>query len=93
MRVTPGQLNALAGLTFVSAAVVAQFERDWPEVTTPRRVVNNGVDLGSWRAKAERDPFVLVVGRATAEKGPIEAAQALAVTLPNHPGWSARFVV
>ena len=31
------QLNALAGLTFVSRAVLAEFERDWPEVTIPRR--------------------------------------------------------
>ena len=87
------QLNALAGLTFVSAAVVAEFERDWPEVTTPRRVVNNGVDFATWRPKAEREPFVLVVGRVTPEKGLVEAAAALSRTLPNHPGWSARFVV
>ncbi len=87
------QLNALAGLTFVSAAVLADFEQDWPEVTTPRRVVNNGVDFANWSPSAERENFVLVVGRATAEKGLVEAAQALSHMLPKHPRWSARFVV
>ena len=36
---------------------------------------------------------MLVVGRVTPEKGLVEAAAALSRTLPNHPGWSARFVV
>ena len=29
-----------------------QFERDWPEVTTPRRVVANGFDAAAWRPAA-----------------------------------------
>ena len=47
------QLNALAGLTFVSRAVLAEFERDWPEVTIPRRVVANGFDAAAWRPQAD----------------------------------------
>lgn len=87
------QLNSLAGLTFVSAAVLDQFERDWPEVTTPRRVIPNGIDHDAWRPRRERAKTVLMVGRATPEKGMLEAALALRQVLPRHPGWTATFVV
>jgi len=87
------QLNALAGLTFVSRAVLAQFERDWPGVTTPRRVVANGFDAAAWRPQPARERTVLLVGRATPEKGLLEAARALAAILPRHADWTATFVV
>lgn len=87
------QLNSLAGITFVSAAVLDQFERDWPDVTTPRCVIPNGVDLVAWSPRDERRKTVLAVGRATPEKGLVEAARALSEVLPRHPGWSATFVV
>ena len=87
------QLNALAGLTFVSWAVLAEFERDWPEVTIPRRVVANGFDAAAWRPQPTRERTVLAVGRVTPEKGLLEAARALAATLPRHPDWTATFVV
>ena len=69
------QMNALAGLTFVSQAVLAEFERDWPEVTIPRRVVANGFDTAAWRPQPTRERTVLAVGRVTPEKGLLEAAQ------------------
>ena len=87
------QLNALSGLTFVSRAVLDQFERDWPEVTTRRRVVANGFDAKAWRPRRERVKTVLAVGRATPEKGLLEAAQALGVVLPRHRDWTTTFVV
>jgi len=87
------QLQALAGITFVSEAARDDFERDWPEVATPRWIVPNGVECSQWRPSADREPLVLVVGRATPEKGLLEAAQALAATLPGHPGWGSAFVV
>ena len=86
------QLNALAGLTFVSRAVLAQFEQDWPEVAIPRRVVANGFDAKAWRPERERARTVLVVGRVTPEKGLLEAAHALAAVLPRHPDWTTSFV-
>ena len=70
-----------------------QFERDWPDVTTLRRVIPNGIDLNAWRPQRERDRTVLMVGRATPEKGMLEAALALRQVLPRHPGWTATFVV
>ena len=87
------QLNALAGLTFVSGVVLAEFERDWPEVTIPRRVIANGFDAADWRPERTRERTVLTVGRVTPEKGLLEAAQALAAILPRHPDWTATFVV
>ncbi|MGA2491437.1 MAG: glycosyltransferase family 4 protein [Roseiarcus sp.] len=87
------QLNALAGLTFVSQTVLAEFERDWPEVTIPRRVVANGFDASDWRPQQTRERTVLTVGRVTPEKGLLEAARALAAILPRHSDWTATFVV
>jgi glycosyltransferase involved in cell wall biosynthesis len=87
------QLNALDGLTFVSEAVLADFERDWPEVTTPRCVTPNGVDVAAWRPQRERAKDVLIVGRVTPEKGLLEAARALVGVLPRHPEWTTTFVV
>jgi len=87
------QMNALAGLTFVSQAVLAEFERDWPGVTVPRRVVANGFDAAAWRPQAARERTALVVGRVTPEKGLLEAARALAAILPRHPDWTTTFVV
>ena len=87
------QLNALAGITFVSHAVLAQFEQDWPEATVPRRVVANGFDARVWRPERERARTVLAVGRVTPEKGLLEAARALAAVLPRHADWTTTFVV
>jgi len=86
-------LNSLAGLTFVSEAAQREFSRDWPEVTIPRWVIPNGVDIQAWRPRATRETFALVVGRATPEKGLLEAAQALASALEREAAWSAVFVV
>lgn len=87
------QMNALAGLTFVSHAVLAQFELDWPAVTIPRRVVANGFDARAWRPERERTKTVLAIGRVTPEKGLLEAARAVAAVLPRHPDWTTTFVV
>ena len=87
------QLNRLAGITLVSEAVRADFERHWPEVAIPRCVVTNGIETAQWQPAPEREQTVLVVGRSAPEKGTLEAAQALAAVLPRHPGWGATFIV
>ena len=92
-RVHVKQFNLLAGITFVSEAVRAQFEADWPEVTTRRCVVTNGIDLGAWSPRCPRSKTILAVGRASPEKGLVEAAEALLRILPGNPDWSATFVV
>ncbi len=87
------QMNTLAGMTFVSSAVMTQFERDWPDVEIARRIVPNGVDFREWTPAAQRANLILIVGRATEEKGLVDAAQALNAVLPRSPDWSATLVV
>jgi glycosyltransferase involved in cell wall biosynthesis len=38
-------------------------------------------------------PEILCVGRACPDKGILEAAEAIAMLLPDYPGWRARFVL
>lgn len=87
------QFARLAGITFVSEAVRHDFERDWPEVQVPRCVVPNGFDAASWRPRDERERRVLVVGRATPEKGLREAAAGLALALADRTDWRADIVM
>jgi len=87
------QLNALNGLTFVSEAVLAEFERDWPEVTTLRTTIPNAIDFDAWSPSSQREPLVIAVGRATPDKGLVEAALALQSILPARPEWKSVFVV
>ena len=87
------QFNSLAGLTLVSETVKADFEAHWPEVTVLRCVVPNGIETTLWLPAREREKTVLVVGRAAPEKGTLEAAEALAVVLMQHPDWTATFIM
>jgi glycosyltransferase involved in cell wall biosynthesis len=83
----------LGGLIFVSRDHEQSFHDTWPLVATPCHVVPNGLDLSQWHPAAEREKVVLVVGRAIPEKGILEAAQALAATLPRHPDWRCVFIL
>ena len=83
----------LSGLIFVSRDHERSFRDTWPSVTTPRFVVPNGLDLAQWHPAASREKVVLVVGRAVPEKGILEAAEALAATLPRHPDWRTVFIL
>lgn len=87
------QLRALSGITFVSEATQAQFRADWPDLTMPGAVVNNGFDFDAWHPARSRDCNVLVVGRCEPEKGILEAAQGCKAFLAAHPGWRATFVL
>ena len=87
------QFALLAGITFVSDAVRDDFERDWPEVSVPRCVIPNGFDAAGWRPRKARGRRVLVVGRATPEKGLREAAAGLAMALADRPDWRADLVM
>ena len=87
------QFAALAGITFVSRAVQDDFERDWPEVRVPRCVVANGFDPSAWVPRWERERRVLVVGRATPEKGLREAAAGLSLALAERADWAADIVM
>jgi glycosyltransferase involved in cell wall biosynthesis len=85
--------SRLAALVFVSDAQRADFEQAWPRVRTPLQVMTNSLDTALWSPAAERSQTILVVGRATPEKGIKPAAEALAEILPRYPDWRARFIL
>jgi glycosyltransferase involved in cell wall biosynthesis len=87
------QFQRLQGIVFVSASVQSDFEENWPTVTIPRCIVPNGFDPSLWKPKESRSRQVLVVGRATPEKGLLEAAQGIENALKSQPDWSAVLVV
>lgn len=92
-RLKTARLNALAGLTFVSDALLAHFEKYWPDVDVPRTVIHNGFDRNLWHGESVRDNSVLVVGRAVPEKGILEAATAVVAVIKCKPNWRADFIL
>jgi glycosyltransferase involved in cell wall biosynthesis len=83
----------LAGIIHVSSACEQAFARDWPELSMPSCVVNNGLDFSSWRPATERTKEIIYAGRCAPEKGVLELALALRQLLPMHPEWRARFIL
>ena len=83
----------LCGFVFVSDYALGRFRQDFPFVRAPACAVPNGLDMGAWSAAAAREPLILCVGRALADKGHLEAIAAILRTLENRPGWSARFIL
>lgn len=89
------EFATLAGLTLVSEAARADFERNWPEVTVPRAVVTNGCDFSTWHPApaSAREKRIMVVGRNQPEKGIAEAAAGVRAFLHERPDWRATFVL
>ena len=75
---TRAHYNRLAALMFVSDSLRADFARSWPQVRARLQVVTNSLDTSLWSPSTERRKTILVVGRATPEKGIRQAALALA---------------
>lgn len=92
-RLKTEKLNKLAGITFVSGALLSDFEKQWPDVHVPRTVIYNGFDREQWNSQRNRDNSVLVVGRAAPEKGILEAAEAVVDAVKAKPNWRADFVL
>ena len=92
-RVRTLEFGRLSGMTLISEATQQQFERDWPGVAVPRRVITNGADLSGWQPAAVRQKLVLVVGRALEIKGILEAAQGVTSFLRDHADWRAVFML
>jgi glycosyltransferase involved in cell wall biosynthesis len=85
--------NRLAALMFVSEALREDFAQSWPQIRARLQVVTNSLDTSLWSPAATRSKTILVVGRATPEKGIKQAALALAEILPRYPDWTARFIL
>jgi len=84
-------LGRLAGLAFVSEATLTAFQNDWPDLALPAAVIPNGAVFAD--PATERLPEILVVGRATPDKGLLLAAKAAAAILARWPDWRASFLV
>ena len=83
----------LAGFVFVSEDALARFRANFPFTRAPMRAIPNGLDMATWSATAPKEPTILSVGRALADKGHIEAVAAILRALEARPGWSARFIL
>lgn len=55
-------------------------------------VLYNGVSVVQQRAPVPKKQQILFVGRMIPEKGALEFAKALKITLPNYPAWKAMFI-
>jgi glycosyltransferase involved in cell wall biosynthesis len=90
---TGADYDRLAALIFVSEALRTDFEQSWPPIRARLQVVTNSLDTSLWCPATTRSKTVLVVGRATPEKGIKQAVLALAEILPRHPDWKAHFIL
>uniref|UniRef100_UPI003FD86F0C glycosyltransferase family 4 protein n=1 Tax=Rhodoblastus sp. TaxID=1962975 RepID=UPI003FD86F0C len=83
----------LAGVVFVSQSCADHFRAHYPEFGGSIGVVHNGLDMSAWRCDRPKETSILVVGRAYADKGILEAMQAVTACLAEAPDWSARFIL
>jgi glycosyltransferase involved in cell wall biosynthesis len=83
----------LAGFAFVSEDALARFRANFPFARGPMRAIPNGLEMRAWSAAESKDPLILSVGRALADKGHIEAMAAITRALATRPGWRARFIL
>lgn len=87
----------LAGVFAVSNYLIRCFEdglNDQDLESLPRFITRQGIDLlpDIKNVIAKKEKKIVLSGRMVPEKGMLEAAQALAEILPNHPDWSARII-
>jgi glycosyltransferase involved in cell wall biosynthesis len=87
------KLAPLAGLVFVSEDALARFRTNFPFTRAPMRAIPNGLDMQVWSATKPKDQLILSVGRALADKGHIEAMEAIVGALKTRPDWSGRFIL
>ena len=87
------QFALLDGITFVSNAVRFDFEQHWGGVSVERVVIPNGLVVTRWSPATTRDDLVLAVGRASPDKGLVEAAEGVRAALAARPDWRCAFVL
>ena len=87
------QFGQFAGTIWVSDVARRSFLASFPEFTGSAVTVYTGLDLAAWSPAREREQVVLCVGRATPDKGILEAAEALGATLAQSAGWRACFIL
>lgn len=83
----------MAGVIWVSDKARQNWAAEFPHLASRGVTVHNGLDIGAWHPQAERERVVLCVGRASPEKGILEAAQGVAAALTERDDWRARFIL
>lgn len=81
------------GTIWVSDTARNQFVKTYPALKEKAITISNSLDCASWHPAPVRDQTVLVVGRASKEKGILQAAQGLVDSLLRVPDWKARFIL
>ncbi|MEL6574254.1 MAG: glycosyltransferase family 4 protein [Pseudomonadota bacterium] len=98
-RLQAARFARLAGLGFVSPALLEAFRQGWHARTWQRQtgalplfLTPNGIDTDLWQPRPKRDRL-LFTGRLAPEKGVREAAEATVRLLGAHRSWEAVFVL
>lgn len=78
---------------WVSQDARRSFELQFPSLAQHACTIYNGLDFDEWSPRSVRDKLVLFVGRASPEKGVIQAAQGVARALRAQQDWRALFIL
>lgn len=78
---------------WVSDKTRKQFCTQFQKLAPRAARIHNGIDCSSWHPKSDRNKAILVVGRATPEKGIVQAAEGIASILVNKPDWNTHFIM
>jgi glycosyltransferase involved in cell wall biosynthesis len=85
-------LGSIAHTILVSDMLRRDFVSAFPQFSDCASTLYNGIDLSLWQP-APKENLVAYVGRASADKGVVALAGALAQVLPHRPAWRASFMV
>ncbi|MEM6712967.1 MAG: glycosyltransferase family 4 protein [Pseudomonadota bacterium] len=83
-----GRYGRPDALVFVSKAMKAAFETDYPEIGVPTFAVPNAIDVKPWLAPLDsKERLIVFAGRAAREKGFKELCAAVPVVLDAFSDW------
>lgn len=80
-------------IVFVSDFIRNEFVSGFPALHDIAVRIHNGLDIGNWVPKENRERVVLFVGRATPEKGALQTVRALRLALADRPEWRGRLIL
>jgi len=87
------QFEALAQTIWVSNVARQSFVRQHPRLASRAVTVHSGLDMSAWVPAQKREAVVLCVGRATPEKGILQAAEGVCAILGRASGWRTQFIL
>ena len=87
------QFDALAKTIWVSDVARQSFLRQHPRLASRAVTLHSGLDLSAWVPAQKPEAVVLCVGRATPEKGILQAAEGVCAVLRRASGWRTQFIL